>query len=83
MSIDDNKDAIAKLLAKQKLDTLRVAIGKEWQDKFGISDAIPATVILDHGRIRVIHDGVLLDPVAMLEADIATLGTKSDPPPKN
>lgn len=73
MSTDDNKDAIAKLLARQKLDTLRVAIGKDWQDKFGLSEAIPATVIVDQGHIRVIHDGVLLDPVAMLEADIIAI----------
>ena len=73
MSVEDNKEAVARLLTREKLDSLRVAIGTEWQDKFGLSDAIPATVVLDHGRIRIIHDGVLLDPVAMLEADLAAL----------
>lgn len=73
MSVYDDKGAIDKLIARQKLDTLHVAIGKEWQDKFGLSEAIPATVIVDQGRIRVIHDGVLLDPVAMLEADMIAI----------
>lgn len=42
----------------------------DWQGKFGLSEAIPATVLVDGGRIRTVHEGVLADPVATLEADL-------------
>lgn len=73
MSITDEKAAIEKLAIKQKLGTLRTSIGTDWQGKFGLSEAIPATVIVDSGRIRAVHEGVLADPVAMLEADLAAI----------
>ena len=71
----DDPDATSKILQQHKLDALRVAPAKEWQDKLGLSEAIPVTVVVDHGRVRVIHDSVLPDPVAYLEADLAALGS--------
>jgi hypothetical protein len=73
LSVADDKRAIDKALGRQKLDTLRVAIGADWQGKFGLSDAIPVTVLLDGARVRVVHNGVLQDPFEMLEADLAAL----------
>ncbi len=76
VSVTDEQKAIEKLLAEKKLSSLRVAIGTEWQGRFGLSEAIPATLLLGGGRVRVVHDGVLLDPVAMLEADVAAVKAK-------
>ncbi len=74
MSTDDDRDRINKVLNTYKLDTLRTATtGKEWQQKFGLSEAIPITLVLANGRLRVTHEAVLPDAVAYLEADIAAL----------
>ena len=73
MNVLDNPSApaaIVNLLAKQKLDTLRVANGKEWQSRFGLSEEIPVTLVLDDGKVRVMHDSVMADPVSFLEADL-------------
>ncbi len=79
VSVTDDQRAIEKLLVEKKLDMLRVAIGTDWQEKFGLSEAIPATLVLDGGRVRAVHDGVLLDPVAMLEADLAAVKGTAKP----
>ena len=71
LSVQDDREAIEKVLARRKLDTLRVATGGDWQSKFGISEAIPATVVIVGNRVRIVHEGVLPDPVAWLEADLA------------
>lgn len=73
LSVADDKSAIAALLKRKKLDALRVATGKDWQGKFGLAETIPATVIVDGGRVRIVHESVLLDPVAELEADLAAV----------
>ncbi len=73
MSVTDDCTAIDKVLKAKKLDTLRIAVGKDWQAKFNLSDALPATVVVADGRVRIVHDSVLLDPVAQLEADLAAL----------
>ena len=75
LSVADDKAAIDKLIRRQKLDKLHVAIGTDWLSKFALPDVIPTTVLLDDGRIRVVHDGVLLDPVAMLDADLSAVRT--------
>ncbi len=73
MSVTDDRIAIDKVLRARKLEALRIAIGKDWQAKFSLSDALPATVVVADGRVRIVHDSVLLDPVAQLEADLAAL----------
>ena len=73
MSVTDNRTAIDKVLKAKNLDTLRVAIGKDWQPKFNLPDSLPATVVVAEGRVRIVHDSVLLDPVAQLEADLAAV----------
>jgi hypothetical protein len=73
ISVDDATDSINKVLQRNKLDALRVAVDKSLQSKFGLSDAIPVTVIADGGKVRVIHDSVLDDPVLILEADLAAI----------
>ena len=68
---DDNaQDAVQRLISKQKLDALRIAPGMEWQRKFGLSEQIPVTLVVDAGRVRVVHDSVMADPVSFLEADL-------------
>jgi hypothetical protein len=73
LSVEDNREAIEKLIHEQKLEQLRMAVGPDWQAKFGVSEAIPSTVIVDTGRVRVVHEGVLFDPAAILEADLAAV----------
>lgn len=74
MSVEDDRERIDKVLTKYKLDTLRTATtGKEWQQKFGLSEAIPVTLVLSNGRVRITHDAVLPDAMAYLEADLAAL----------
>jgi hypothetical protein len=76
MSVDDDRERINKVLSTYKLDKLRTAaIGKEWQQKFGLSEAIPVTLVLSSGSVRVTHDAVLPDAVAYLEADLNALQT--------
>lgn len=71
------QDAIDRLIKKQKLDMLRVAQGKEWQDKFRLPEQIPVTVLVDGGKLRIIHDSVMADPVSFLEADLEAIRTSS------
>ena len=76
MSIDDDRDRISKVLTTYKLETLRTSVtGKEWQQKFGLSEAIPVTLVLSNGRLRFTHEAVLPDALAYLEADVAALRT--------
>lgn len=73
--LDDKRaqDAIDRLIKKQKLDTLRIAPGKEWQDKFRLPEQIPVTLVVDQGNVRVMHDSVMADPVSFLEADMQAI----------
>jgi hypothetical protein len=50
------------LIKKQKLDMLHVAEGKEWQDKFRLPEQIPVTLLVDGGKVRIIHDSIMADP---------------------
>ena len=72
VSITNDRTAIESLFRRQKL-TLRTAVGEDWQGKFGLSEAIPATVLVDAGRIRIVHNSVMPDPVAILEADLTAV----------
>jgi 3-keto-L-gulonate-6-phosphate decarboxylase len=84
LSVDDNRKSIEKVLAGKKLDSLRVAIsGTGSREKFGLSEAIPATVVVVGNRIRVVHEGVLPDPVAWLEADLAAVRKEKSPQAAN
>src|SRR5215470_17963199 len=78
-SITNERAVIENLVRRQKLRALRTTVGEDWQGKFGLSEAIPATVLVDAGRIRIVHSSVMLDPLAQLEADLAALhgSTKS------
>ena len=80
MSTDDDRDRISKVLNTFKLEGLRTAAtGKEWQQKFGLSEAIPVTLVISNGRVRVTHDAVLPDAVAYLEADLKALQSEASP----
>ena len=72
VSITNDRTAIENLFRRQKL-TLRAAVGEDWQGKFGLSEAIPATVLVEAGRVRIVHSAVMPDPVAELEADLAAM----------
>jgi len=78
MSTVDDQAAMERIIQKNKLDALRVASGKDndWAGKFGLSEAIPQTVLVDRGHVRVVHDAVMEDPVAYLEADVAAVRGK-------
>jgi len=76
LSVTADRVAIEKILHSQKLETIRTATGENWQGKFGISEAIPATVLMEAGRVRVVHHSVLSDPVAQLEADLVAVHGK-------
>ena len=67
------QDAIDRLMKKQKLDMLRVAEGKQWQDKFHLPEQIPVTLLVDGGKVRIMHDSVMADPVSFLEADLQAI----------
>ena len=76
MNVLDNPaaaEAIERLMKKQKLDSLRIASGVEWQKKLGLPEQIPATVVIASGRVRIMHDSVMADPVSFLEADLKAL----------
>jgi len=83
LSVADEKAAIAAVLKRNKLEALHVAIGKEWQGKFGLGEAIPATVVVENGRVRVVHQGVLFDPVAQLQADLAAIHSGAAASPRS
>lgn len=76
LSIMNDRAAIERLLSRQKLNTLRTATGENWQARFGLSDAIPATVLVEAGRVRVVHNSVMPDPAAELETDLAAVHGK-------
>ena len=63
---EHTQDAIDRLIKKQKLDMLRVAQGKEWQDKFHLPEQIPVTLLVEGGKVRIMHDSVMADPVSFL-----------------
>src|SRR5215472_18548347 len=73
VSITNERAAIEKLLREKKISDLRTAVGEDWQGKFGLSESIPETVLIEAGRIRIVHTAVMPDPVAELEADIAAM----------
>jgi hypothetical protein len=68
-----DSEATKKILSRYKLGTLRVAPALDWQWKLGVSDAIPCTVIVSDGEVRVVHQSVLPDPVTYLDADLAAI----------
>ena len=70
---DAANNAIQKLVTKQKLDSLRIANGEQWQRKFQLPEQIPVTLVLHDGAIRVVHDSVMPDPVSFLEADVKAI----------
>ena len=73
VSITDDRAAITALVRRQKLKSLRTALDENLQGKFGLSEAIPSTVLVESGRTRVVHNSVMLDPLAVLEADLAAI----------
>ncbi len=70
---DAAPSTIDKLVKKQKLDTLHIATGKKWQEKFGVPEQIPVTLVVKDGKVRVMHDSVMADPVSFLEADLQAI----------
>jgi hypothetical protein len=72
-SITNDRAAIEKIVLRQKLGDLRMAVGEDWQGKFGVGDSIPVTVLIEAGRIRIVHNSVMPDPVAILEADLTAV----------
>jgi hypothetical protein len=72
-SITNDRAAIENLVRRHKLGALRMTVGEDWQGKFGLSESIPATVLIAAGRIRVVHNAVISDPVAVLEADLTAV----------
>jgi hypothetical protein len=66
--------AIQKLVTKQKLEALRIATGAEWQKKFRLTEQIPVTLVVYNGKVGVMHDSVMADPVSFLEADVKAIG---------
>src|SRR5215470_15390421 len=72
VSISNDRNAIEDLFRRRKL-SLRTTVGEDWQGKFGLSEAIPATVLVEAGRVRIVHSAVMPDPVAQLEADLAAM----------
>jgi len=79
-SITNDRKAIENLIRRQKLEALHTAVGEDWQAKYGLSEAIPATVLVDSGRVRIVHNAVMPDPVAELEADLAAMHGGSTQP---
>lgn len=76
MNVVDNPaapEAIDRLIRKQKLDSLRIASGIEWQKRLGLPEQIPTTVVIASGKVRVMHDSVMADPVSFLEADLKAI----------
>jgi hypothetical protein len=72
-SVTNERAAIENLVRRQELRALRITVAEDWQGKFGLSDAIPATVLVDSGRIRIVHNAVIADPLAILEADLTAV----------
>jgi hypothetical protein len=70
---DAANNAIQKLVTKHKLDSLRIANGKQWQKKFQLPEQIPVTLVVHDGTVRVIHDSFMPDPVSFLEADVKSI----------
>jgi hypothetical protein len=64
---------IGNLVKKQKLESLRIATGKEWQEKFGVPEQIPVTLLVYDNKVRVMHETVIADPVSFLEADLGAI----------
>ena len=78
LDTSDDPSAVAKVLDSHHLTGLNVVMGKDWQQKLGISEEIPQTVVISSERVRILHEGVLPDPVAYLEADIKAIDSVSN-----
>ena len=76
IAVDSEADKMHALVQKEKLNTLRIAQNDSLEDAF-VTAGVPVTYIIDHGRIRVIHQGSLSDVVAYVEADLAALRKES------
>lgn len=68
--VSSDAEALEKLIREQKLDALRIAQGDSVAEAFG-KPGVPVTYVIDHGRIRVIHNQPLSNVVAYIEADVA------------
>jgi thiol-disulfide isomerase/thioredoxin len=69
VAVSSEKDKINSLVARYKLGDLHIGQNEKMEDTFAAS-GVPVTYIIDHGRIRVIHQDSLSDVVAYLEADL-------------
>lgn len=66
--------AIENLIDRQNIHSLRIANGgKDWQTQFGLSEQIPVTLVIQGGKVRIEHDGVMPDPLSYLDADLAAI----------
>jgi len=71
--VGGSSEALDKFIVRQKLDRLRIASGVGWQNRFALPEQIPVTLVIDGGRVRVMHDSVMADPVSFLEADLSAI----------
>jgi thiol-disulfide isomerase/thioredoxin len=73
LTISSEPEELTKLVKEEKLDTLRIAAGDSLQEAFVPNGAVPITYVIDHGRIRVVHQEPLSNVVAYIEADLTAL----------
>ena len=65
--------SIGGLVKTRGLESLRIATGKRWQEKFGVPDHTPVTLIVSGGKVRVMHESAMPDPEPLLEADLRAI----------
>ncbi len=74
VAISNQPEDVKAVLTSRKLNTLHVAITKDWQQALGVNQ-VPTTIVMDRlGRIQFVHVGQLSDVAAILQKDLDALG---------
>ena len=79
LAISSERKEIERVIANEKLDTLRIAQADALGDVF-LNQGVPVTYVIEHGRIRVIHRQPLSNVVSYIEADLASLKDRAKAP---
>jgi thiol-disulfide isomerase/thioredoxin len=72
LAISSDRKEIDRLIKQEALETLRIANADSFSDAF-VPQGVPVTYVIDQGRIRVVHQQVLNNVVAYIEADLAAM----------
>ncbi|HVO80967.1 MAG TPA: redoxin domain-containing protein [Terriglobales bacterium] len=71
VAVSSELQQLRDMIAEQQVESLPVVQSDSL--KVLVTEGVPVTYIIDHDRIRLVHQGAMSDVVAYVEADLAAL----------